>query len=253
MQALILKAPGVLTNPIPGTPKLPDLGRKLLVDYDADQLTLADAADVTVWNNNSDGSWGAQANLAYASGVRPKFARNGYGAGHASIAFSRANSNFLKTHSSVPLEPRVNTPLSVVALVKFNAASDGVAATIFSGRTGDAGGYVYCRREISGRLSMGAGANQELLGPIVSPGVWMVVACIFDGENSKLFVDKVKTTGTTSSAYWDGIVLGANAVATNNIDGDIVAVRAYSRALSDEEVLLLRTSWLAGREASQQG
>ncbi|MBF8802204.1 LamG-like jellyroll fold domain-containing protein [Pseudomonas asiatica] len=247
MQALILKAPGVLTNPIPGTPKLPDLSRKLLVDYDADQLTLTDAADVTVWNNSSDGSWGAQANLAYASGVRPKFARNGYSAGHAAINFSRANATFLKTHSSIPLAPRTNTPITVATLVKFNAASDGVAATLFSGRTGDVGGYVYCRREISGRLSMGAGANQELLGPIVSPGQWMVVICIFDGPNSKLFVDKVKTTGTTSSAYWDGIVLGANAVATNNIDGDIAAVRAYSRALSDEEVRLLRDTWISVR------
>jgi hypothetical protein len=246
MQALILKAPGVLTNPLPGTPKLPDLTRKLLLEYDADQLTLADAADVSAWNSTA-GSWGALANLPYASAVRPKYARNGYSAGHGSVKFSRASATLLKTHSAVALDPRASTPLSVVALVKFNAASDGVAATIFSGRTGDVGGYVYCRREISGRLSIGAGANQEILGPIVSSGEWMVVACIFDGANSKLFVDKVKTIGSTSAAYWDGIVLGANAVATNNLDGEIAAFRAYSRALSDEEVLLLRNSWLTAR------
>ena len=249
MQALILKAPGILTNPIPGTPKLPDLSRKLLADYDADRLTLTDGANVTVWKNSNDGSSGAKANLVYASGIRPKFAQNGYSVGHAAVNFSRANATLLRTSASIPLSPRIDTPITVAALVKFNAASDGGLATVFSGRTGDVGGYVYCRREISGRLSMGAGANQEIIGPIVSPDQWMVVACIFDGANSKLFIDKVKITGTTSSAYWDGIVLGANAVEVSNIDGDIAAVCAYSRALSDEEVRLLRDTWISMRAA----
>lgn len=246
MQALIITAPGALTNPIAGTPKVPDLTRNLLLEYDADQLTLADAADVTAWNS-TDGSWGAKGNLPYASAVRPKFARNGFSAGHASVKFSRASANLLKTHSAVALVPAVNTPLTVSSLVKFNAASDGVSATIFSGRTGDVGGYVYCRREVSGRLSMGGGANQEILSPIVSSGVWMVVTCVFDGANSKMFVDKVKTAGVCSGAFWDGISMGANAVGTNNLDGDIAAMRAYTRALSDAEVMLQRDTWLTSR------
>ncbi len=246
MQALILKAPGALSNPIAGTPKVPNLARGLLLEYDADQLTLADAADVTAWNS-IDGSWGTEANLPYASGVRPKFSRSGFNTGHASVKFTRASATLLKTHSTIALVPAINTPLTVLALVKFNTASDGFASTVFSGRTGNAGGYVYCRREISGRLSMGAGANQELLSQIVSPGIWMVVACVFDGANSKLFVDKVKASGTTSGAYWDGLVLGANAVGSNNLDGDIASMRAYTRALSDAEVLLQREAWLTAR------
>ncbi len=246
MQALIITAPGALSNPIAGTPKVPDLSRALLLEYDADKLTLADGADVTAWNS-TDGSWGASANLPYASAVRPKFSRNALGNGHATVKFSRTSATLLKTHSGVALSPVVRTPLTVMALVKFNAASDGFAATVFSGRTGDAGGYVYCRREISGRLSMGAGANQEILSQIVSPDVLMCIACVFDGANSKLFVDKVKTAGTTSGAFWDGVSLGANAVGTNNLDGDIAAMRAHTRALSDAEVLLQREAWLTSR------
>ncbi|WP_323600718.1 LamG-like jellyroll fold domain-containing protein [Pseudomonas putida] len=249
MQALIITAPGALSNPIAGTPKVPDLSRALLLEYDADKLTLADGADVTAWNS-TDGSWGASANLPYASAVRPKFGRSALGNGHAAVKFSRASATLLKTHSAVALSPVARTPLTVMALVKFNAASDGFASTVFSGRTGDVGGYVYCRREISGRLSMGAGANQEILSQVVSPDLLMFVACVFDGANSKLYVDKVKTTGTTSGAFWDGVVVGANAVGTNNLDGDIAAMRAYTRALSDAEVLLQREAWLTARGLS---
>ncbi|MNH33370.1 hypothetical protein D3C79_938780 [compost metagenome] len=75
----------------------------------------------------------------------------------------------------------------------------------------------------------------------------MVVTCVFDGANSKLFVDKVKATGSTSGAFWDGLVVGANAVGSNNLDGDIAAMRAYTRALSDAEVQLQREAWLTAR------
>jgi hypothetical protein len=246
MQALILKAPGALSSPIAGTPVIPDLTRDVLLEYNAEFLTQADGTDVTLWASAA-GSWGASANLAYASAVRPKFALNGFSVGHPSVKFSREALNVLRTSSSVPLAPVMSTPITVSALVKFNAASDGVAATIFSSRDSAPNKYIYCRREISGRLSMGGGVNQELLGPVVSSGVWMVVTCVFDGANSKLFVDKVKTSGTCSASTWDGVTVGANAIATNNIDGDIAALKAYSRALSDAEVLMLRESWLTAR------
>jgi hypothetical protein len=245
MQALILKAPGALSNPIAGTPVIPDLARDVLLEYNAELLTQADGTDVTLWASTA-GSW-TNANLAYTSAVRPKFALNGFSAGHPSVKFSRAALNVLRTSSSVPLTPVMSTPITVSALVKFNPASDGVSATIFSGRDSSANKYIYCRREISGRLSMGGGVSQELLGPVVSSGVWMVVTCVFDGANSKLFVDKVKSIGTCSNSSWDGVTVGANAAATNNIDGDIAALKAYSRALSDAEVLMQRESWLTAR------
>lgn len=246
MQTLILAAPGALSSPIAGTPVVPDLTRGVVLEYSAEQLLLADAANVSQWFSMG-GSWGSSANLMYASGTPPKFALNGFSAGHPTVNFSKAAANFLKTNSAVALSPVVNTPLTVSALVKFNPASDGFAATVFSGRTGDVGGYVYCRREVSGRISMGAGQNQEILGPIVSSGLWLVITCIFDGDNSKLYIEKVKTTGKCSSAYWDGVVLGANAISSNNLDGEIAAVKAYSRALGDEEALMLRQAWLTER------
>jgi hypothetical protein len=246
MQALIIKAPGAMSNPIAGTPTIPDLTRDVLLEYNAERLTQADGTDVTLWGS-AEGSWGTSANLSLASVLRPKFALNGFSNGHPSVKFSREALNYLRTSSSVPLTPVISTPATVVALVKFDASSEGVAATIFSSRDSAPNKYIYCRREISGRLSMGGGVNQELLSPVVSTGVWMVVTCVFDGANSKLFVDKVKTAGVCSASSWDGIVVGANAANTNNLGGEIAALKAYSRALSDAEVLLLRDGWLTSR------
>lgn len=248
MNTLILKAPGVLTNPVPGTPLVPDLSRSVLLEYNAEKLIVIDGADVATWPN-SDGSWGNVADLLYASATRPKMASNGVSQGHAAVRFSKASATLLKTNSVVALVPRVETPLTVMALVKFNAPADGSAVqNIFSGRTGDAGGFVYARRDALGRMNIGSGGVDQLINSTPVPvGTWFTVSCVFDGANSKLFIDKVKTTGTCGASYWDGISLGANAVAINNMDGDIAVVKAYSRALSDAEVLLQREAWMTAR------
>ena len=248
MSTLILKAPGALSAPLAGTPMFPDLSRGILMDFNAETLALADAASVLPWKN-SGGSWGASADLLYTVNNPPKFAIAGVSPGHASVRFSLASTTMLKTLSSTPIVPRADTPITVIALLKFSNAADGATyQNVFSGRTGDAGGYIYARRGPTGRMSMGGGAVEQLVPDIVPPvGTWFVLTCVFDGVNSKMFIDKVKTTGTTSAAYWDGLSLGANAVGTNNLNGDIAAIKAYSRALSDSEVLLQREAWLTAR------
>lgn len=239
MSTLILRAPGALTNPLPGTPVIPDLTRDLLLDFNADSLGLPNGANVPTWLNDG-GSWGSSADLLYASTTNPKFVVGGVAAGHSSIKFTASAPNWLKTHSTNPIAPRADTPITVAMLAKF-ASAPTATENLFSGRTGNAGAYIYARRGVSGRISIGGGALEQLLSQTSAPvGTWFVLVCVFDGANSKIRIEQATTLGTTSSAYWDGIVVGANSAAINALGGEVAAMKAWSRALSDSEMELLR-------------
>jgi hypothetical protein len=249
MDCLVIQATEAMTDPLEDTPSLPNLVADLLLDYNAERIAAADGSDVVVWNN-SDGSWGSKVNLVIASSNRPKFAANGVSSGHASVRFTTSPATSLRTNPAIAVDPRINTPISVAGVVKFNSTPPASGSeNIFSGRTGDAGGYVYARRGASGRISMGGGAIEQMFSAVAVPvGSFFFFACIFDGPKSKLFIEKVKAEGETSSAFWDGVSLGANAVGASNMNGDIAEIKAYSRALSDTEVLLLRQVMLTSRE-----
>ncbi len=249
MSTLIIRAPGALTSPIPGTPMIPDLERGMLFNFDADLIALNDADPVLQWRN-SGGSWGALADLLFASADRPKLMKNGVSSGHSSVKFTTSPATFLRTAQSTPISPPANTPITVSMLVKFSSAADGLTVqNIFSGRAIDK--YLSARRNASGRVSMGAnGADQIVSAGIAPVGAWFVVTCIFDGGKSKMFFGGEKISGTTTQTDWDGIVLGANAIVTNNMNGEVAAFRAYSRSLSDVEVALLREQLLTSRGLS---
>lgn len=245
MSTLILAAPGALTAPLPNTPTIPDLARGLLLSFDANKMGYNDADPVISWKN-AGGSWGSLADLTQASTKRPVFAKSGISTGNSSVRFSLANATFLRTSSGQAITPRVNTPISVSVLVKFTSDPGSTVQNIFSGRTGAAGAYVYARRTASGTISIGAGGVDQLVSVATVPvGKWVVITCVFDGANSKVTVDKAQLKGTTASAYWDGIVLGANGSEVNNMDGELAAMKAYSRALSDSEIILIRDDLLA--------
>lgn len=246
MATLIMRAPGALSAPIAGTPVIPDLSRGILFDFDADAIGLNDNDTIQAWNN-SGGSWGASANLNVALADKPKYAKNGVTAGHASAKFTLSPATSIRTTSVTPIAPPANTPITVAALIRFNAAADGsTQQSIFSGRTAEK--YLSARRNASGRMSMGANAADQIFTQATAPAAtWFVLTCIFNGANSAMFVDKFKTPGSTSQAEWDGLILGANAISTSNLVGDIAAIRAYTRVLSDAEVLLLREQMMTSR------
>lgn len=246
MATLIMRAPGALSAPIAGTPVIPDLSRGILFDFDADTIAMNENDPIQAWLN-SQGSWGASANLTLSATERPRYAKNGVAAGHASANFTASPATSIRTTSTAPITPAVNTPITVAALVKFNSAADGTNfQNVFSGRTVEK--YVSARRNASGRMSMGANAADQIFTLATAPvNTWFVLTCVFNGANSALFVEKSKTVGTTSQAEWDGIVLGANAISAANMSGGIAAIRAYTRALSDAEVFLLREQMMTSR------
>lgn len=249
MSTLIIKAPGTLSSPLAGTPQLPDLARGLLFDFDARSLNLAEGAGVTSLSSKG-GSWGTSLAILNASGDRvPKFAVNGVSAGNAAIKFTATPATYLRTANVTPIVPSVNTPLTVSVLAKFNVSADGTAyMNLFSGRNGEPGAYVYARRNPNGQVSIGGGGTDQLLSSGIAPvGTWCVITCVFDGARSKVVIDKVTTTGSTLAAYWDGLVLGANATTGNNLNGDVAAFRGYIRALSDSEIQLVRQEFLTSR------
>ena len=243
MNTLILQAPGAMTAPLPGTPTIPDLTRGVLFDFNADTLSLTDGANVTSWKNGG-GSWGSKADFKFASSNPPKFSSAGVTPGHGSVKFTTSPATYLITDSAI--SPKIATPITTVVLVKFAAAADGSKfENIFSGRSSNAGEYVYVRRNPTGRLSIGGGvADQIVPAEVVSGGSWKVITAVFDGASSKLFIDGAKYTGICSAATLDGLTLGANAILANNLNGDVAAFKAFSRALSDEEVTLQRQALL---------
>lgn len=246
MSTLILKAPGVLTAPLPGTPTIPDLVRGLLFSFDADKLALNDADPVASWPN-SDGSLASAANLVFASTDRPKLLKNGVSTGHQSVKFTDSPATFLRTNQNAPFNPAPATPITVTVLLKFaKAAVTTATQNIFSGRTVDK--YLSARRNSTGRISMGANGPDQIVSQGVAPvGTWFPVTFIFNGSKSRMFFGSEKLSGTTTPTDWDGVVLGANAIQANNMDGEIAAVCAYNRSLSDPEVTLLHQQLLGSR------
>jgi hypothetical protein len=246
MSTLILKAPGVLTAPLPGTPTIPDLVRGLLFNFDADKLMLNDADPVASWPN-SDGSMASAANLVFASTDRPKLVKNGVSTGHQSVRLTTSPATFLRTNQNAPFNPAPATPISVSVLLKFAKAADGsTVQNIFSGRVVEK--YLSARRNASGRISMGANGADQIVSQGMAPvGIWFPVTFIFNGAKSRMFFGSEKLSGTTTQTDWDGIVLGANALQANNMDGEIAAFCAYNRALSDPEVTLLHQQGLSSR------
>lgn len=243
MNTLILQAPGAMTSPLPGTPSIPDITRGVLFDFNADSLGLADGASVTSWKNGG-GSWGSKADFKFASSNAPKFSAAGVTPGHASVKFTTSPATSIITDSAIT--PKIPTPITTVVLVKFAAAADGSKfENIFSGRSANAGEYVYIRRNPTGKLSIGGGAADQIVpSEVVAGGTWKVLTAVFDGINSRLFIDANKYTGSCSAATLDGLTLGANAILANNLSGDVAAFKAFNRALSDEEVILQRQSLL---------
>lgn len=246
MSTLILKAPGVLTAPLPGTPSVPDLVRGLLFSFDADKLVLNDADPVASWPN-SGGTLSSSGNLTFASADRPKLLKNGVSAGHQSVRFTTSPATFLRTNQNAPFNPAPVTPISVTVLLKFAKAADGsTVQNIFSGRVIEK--YLSARRNASGRISMGANGADQIVSLGTAPvATWFPVTFIFNGTKSRMFFGSEKLSGTTLQTDWDGIVLGANAIQANNMDGEIAAFCGYSRVLSDAEVTLLHEQLMTTR------
>lgn len=248
MKTLAIKAPGVMSAPIAGTPKLPDIQSNILFLYRAEGLSVTDGSNVANWPNSA-GSWSTKANLSVASGTPPKFVLDGVSAGHPLVRFTRASATFLRTPTGSPISPNQASPITVSALVRFAANAANNTCNIFSGRDGTAGAFFYLRREPDGRINMGAGNfDPTIYSDVTAPlNTWLVITAVFDGVNSRMHVGPAVKSGSTSQAFWDGIVVGANGSQVNNLDGDLSILQCFSRALTDSEARVLRETWLNER------
>lgn len=239
--ALVLKAPGLITNP-GENPRLPDLIPGLLFTYDASRLTLNDGEDVTVWPSVV-GPWPGA--LTQSSSPSPTFA----GGTIPSVSFDACS----LTSSRPDTVP--NDLLTVAALV-YIPALVGDQTIVGTGRP-FAQGFTYLRVMESGLLSIGikgeAGSpsQRNTSAAVVPTGRWAFVCGVFNGQDSRVYVDTTRkdVEFIPGGGVWPSVRLGADSSEepSNYFVGNLAIASAFSRALSENEVKALRGYWLAAR------
>ncbi len=250
MSALIIRAPATISNPLDGTPVLPDIETGQIWLYDASRLNLLDGSSVTSWPSSA-GSAGVSANLNQASSSPPTFAGNILGQGIHAVRFNRANQQYIRTSSEIAIG-KFSMPVTIAALVLFDSTSTGLMSNISSGRKSTA--YMALGKSTSEKPFAGAGAASEISGDTyLSKDNWVFLAAVYDGVNSFLYVETARTpgqmgVGNPSAAILEGLTLGASATGNGSWLGGLIAEHVgYARALSREDVEALRYKMRSSR------
>lgn len=235
--ATIIRADGVITNPPPDTPSLPDIETGLYFDFNASDLGLADNAQVTNWvgsgvapvanrtlnTRNSSSAW-----------VFPRMDLDGGPGGVPTVSFNGTNQRIRTTDADVV----AHTGDFTIALVCSGVASSDNSARFWGGPTTSDLRFL---PNASGSLWVSYGATL-LLNPLPS-GHFVVAASISQGRAIAMAsnMDVPLVTIGEFSPELAGFGLGGpnSANPTNPLNGTVTRVRAFTRALSESDIRAL--------------
>ncbi|MGV5046908.1 GDSL-type esterase/lipase family protein [Rhodococcus pyridinivorans] len=233
------------TEALPSTsPSAPDITSDLLTQFTFD-LGVADGASVASVTPVAGTRGHALADNTTVA-KQPTFKANAAN-GHGALKFTRANSQYLRYAPSAGIA--LNTMPATVVMVGRRGIADAASGMFVQGGV-DGSDSVTKALTIEAEASTFAFRGGSPTGGNVSGGTadtgWHVVVFVADGANSRLHIDGNVFTGTINNT--DGrsalgrMTVGANIAATANyLEGEILEIREYDRALTSEQVAYLRT------------
>lgn len=235
--AVVLRSKTAITNPIPGTPRLPNIDAGVLFDWDPETLSGADGSTVTALPS-SRGSLGTAGDLSVVT------------SGTVTLGVSPGEKKALILGSGSLATPYfaspLTAPLTVVAVAQ-SADPTQAARYVFSGGTGG-----YASMTFRG---IGFGQpNQLNFGAVPTANTDVALVGVFNGSASVTQINGAsQTTGTTggnANAQAPRFILGSNtsATASANLIGRVQRVIAYNRVLTPVELGLL-DDYLTGEYA----
>lgn len=227
MFSLVISAPGVLSNPLPDTPTIPDVQSNIIYELDAASLAaLADGAAVDTWLANGPAPIVNRTfNFQYTGWGKPKFSLTGGPGGNPAVLFDGTQ--------------QIGNGAGTVAVAQSMTYAMVVKASVFAANQ--------ARLMASGAQILAPGANgfyesisaASRLESGDKSTEWTVILAVFDGPMSKI---KVGTSpiveGATGVSLSGRNILGGqgSALATAGLVGGYAFVRAYDRALNNSDI-----------------
>lgn len=236
MRTLVLKSRFALSNPLPGTPVLPTYDPSLMASYDATSMDVS-GTTLTKWRNKQ-GAWGAQADLVTGNSQFPITVENG-------AAVFQGGSSETYMDSSAFAQPMQVGKATFLARIRFGSQADLLNCTVFASKTTDP--KVFIRRTAPGTFEAGAGTPSKMFTTdVVAKEVWVDVAFVLDGANSKIYLGDKVTIGDPflngASTDMPNLRLGANISGANRLNGRISHFQVYNRAIGADELKEIRAS-----------
>lgn len=238
----IIRFPGTMTVPA-GHPKfsLYDLTTDLLYRHDFTSLALADAAPVT--NVPSTAGELAGASLNASTTAAPVYVANASNGNGAAKFTTASSTNIYSPSFAAP----VGTPATRIFVVKLDAIPATGSLSLFSGSYIDAKhAHLAINVSASRTLTAGAGATGEMnltAAGNINTGTWYRVAAVFDGANSRGYVDAnpvvTGTTGATNPTHANQPreLIGSNSVGSGAfVSMQLMLSEMWGRALSEVDI-----------------
>lgn len=208
-----------------------------------DGLGLADGAPITSVSTTVDSATSAVLTPHATTSKQPTIHLAAQG-GHDAAKFTRANAQYLRT-ALFSAPDIVGQPATIVAVMK--RATTAAAGIPVTGGVSTTGQHMSISAEsTTAQVGISAQGGGSAINSTVAPDTgWHIVGGVFDGASSRVRVDGTVGTGTvtnTADGVLPRITLGSNAAATANyLDGEILEVRVYTRALTTQDMDALRT------------
>lgn len=235
MSALIIKALGSITDPLPNTPKLPDIESGLYWDLDAATITgLNDGDLVTSWV----GTGPSPANNRTADHQQtgwglPTFSSAGGAGGAPALAFNGEQQLRISSFASTPF----SGPYTVAVVCSGgSSATDGVNRARFYGGTGPNPAAITPTG--NGQLNVGLSSGGAVGVPL--PSGHFVVVISYNGANSAWGVSGLRAAPLSIPAIdWDGAGFGGTTLTgtpNGGLHGTITRALLYRRAFNTYDI-----------------
>lgn len=243
----IMKSNETIQSPIAGTPALPDITSGLIFAYDAAKLSPGEMAS---WPQSGGSRKDGDLSDMHATSSRRPTAVAGVLNGRTVARFEAAKQQYARTPATFPGGGKNVTMPSTQAFLLRPATLTGTTNVLTGGTV--EGVSCYLATGLAGSVvQAGGGVVGELkASKTLSVGAWSVVVSVFDGANSRIYIDGMEVaagaTGLAApgAAYLPRITVGANTGAnTQYFDGDIAQINIYGRALSASDATALTRDW----------
>jgi len=227
MFSLVISAPGVLTNPLPDTPNIPDVQSNIIYELDAASLAgLADGAAVDTWLANGPAPIVNRTfNYQYAGWGKPKFSRAGGPGGNPAVLLDGT-----QHIANGPGTIAVTQSMTYAMVVQASVFTANQTRLLSSGVQLIAPGTNGFYESVSAGNRLESGDKST---------TWTVIVAVFDGPTSKIKVGTHPIVeGPTGVSVSGRNVLGSQGatLATAGLVGGYAFIRAYDRALNNSDI-----------------
>lgn len=230
MKTLVLISPFALSAPLPGTPVLPSYDPSLMASYDASSMEVS-GNQLIKWKNRQ-GAWGAAGDLVTGKAGNPITVDDG-----AAVFAGGGAETYMD--SSALVSPLPVGKATFLARMRFGSQADALECTIFASNSADPRAFL--RRRSAGTFEAAAGTSAKMFTTdTVAKEVWVNIAIVFDGAQSKIYLGDKVTTGdpflNNRPTAMPNLRLGANISGANRLNGRISHFQVYNRAIGADEL-----------------